>query len=173
MERCTKVINIFKNANPDTKFIFLVHSSVYTYNNGAGYQWKDAVDSLKEQGVTIANWGSLVCDVMNGVTAVPGATQSYNKNSFIISKSASDGYHPNMLTGYITTLMTYCAITGESAVGQDYSFCNDSSINSAFNFTKFINSYYTYNNATTNFPEIFASNSDMKGIHQLIDQYLG
>ena len=42
----------------------------------------------------------------------------------------------NMLTGYITTLMVYCAVTGESAVGQDYSFCNDRALNSAFDFSR-------------------------------------
>ena len=68
--------------------------------------------------------------------------------------------------------MTYCAITGESAVGQTDAFCNDSSLNSHFNFGAFINKYYTYDNATTNFPAIFASKADMDGIRELIDRYL-
>ena len=68
--------------------------------------------------------------------------------------------------------MTYCAITGENAEGQDYSFCGDMKVNRDFRFSSFINSYYTYNGATTNFPEIFESENDMKGIQQLVDTYL-
>ena len=101
-----------------------------------------------------------------------GATQEYNKNTFVIRKSKSDGYHPSMLTGYMASQTLYCALTGESAVGQDYSFCGDKNINSAFNFDKFIADYYTYDGATTNFPAVFASKTDMAGIQKLIDKYL-
>ena len=41
-----------------------------------------------------------------------------------------------------------------------------------FNFNKFISTYYTYDGATTNFVRIFASESDMRGIRQLIDTHL-
>lgn len=163
-----RVMDLFKEANPDTKFVFLVQALAHT----DGYPWLTEIKELEEKGVIIVDWGSVVFDIMNGIVDVPGATQTYNKNSFIISKSAKDGYHPSMLTGYITTLMTYCAITGESAVGQDYSFCNDPEINDAFDFEAFIEKYYTYNNATTNFPEVFESESDMEGIQTLIDECL-
>jgi len=102
---------------------------------------------------------------------VPGATQFYNKNTFIIAQSSSDGYHPNQLSGYITALMTYCAMTGESAVGQDYSFCGDGAVNSKFAFKGFISAKYK-NGQTTNYPEVFGSVSDMRGLQTLIDQYL-
>lgn len=68
--------------------------------------------------------------------------------------------------------MAYCAITGESAVGQEYSFCSDASIHNEFDFDYNIKTYYTYDNATTNFPKIFDSKSDMKGLQQLADEYL-
>ena len=73
--------------------------------------------------------------------------------------------------------MTYCAITGEAAVGQTYSFCNDamlrpSSNSKFFNFDKFIETYYTYGGATTNYPEVFASEADMLGLQKLIDEHL-
>ena len=114
----------------------------------------------------------MLYDVINGDVTVPGATQTYNKHSFIIQQSESDGFHVNMLAGYLTTLMTFSAITGRSAVGQTYAFCNDSTINTAFNFDAFIARYYTYGGATTNFPEIFASASDMRGLQLLVNQYL-
>ena len=168
MSRVDAVMEMFREENPDVKFVFLVQTDVHNKS----YWWKSEIKTLEEKGVIVVDWGALVCDIINGVTTVPGATEEYNKNSFIVCKSASDGYHPNMLTGYITALMTYCAITGESAVGQSYAFCGDTTVQSAFNFNKFISTYYTYDGATTNFDRIFASESDMRGIQQLIDTYL-
>lgn len=160
------VMEIFKAENPDTKFIFLEHSSAHLNNYARLSQLKE----LAAAGVTVVDWGDLVVDIINGETTVPGATQEYNKNSFIVSQSASDGYHPNMLTGYITSLMTYCAITGEKAQGQPYAFCDNSAINSIFDLDAYNEKYYTY--SPSNFVDIFGSEADMKGIQQLIDQYL-
>ena len=165
---CNKVMNIFRAANPNVRFVLLVQRSAHFDN----YVWLSSIKELAAQGVTIVDWGALVDDIINGKVQVPGAKQTYNKNSFIVCKSADDGYHPNMLTGYITSLMTYCALTGEDAEGQDYSFCGNTKISNNFSFTKFISSYYTYNGATTNFTKIFESADDMKGIQQLVDRYL-
>ncbi len=164
----SRVTEFFKEANPEVKFVFIVSRRAHE----SKLQWLSELKTLDEQGFIIVDWGDLVDDIITGKVSVPDATQSYNQNSFIVCKSASDGYHPNMLTGYITSLMTYCAITGESAVGQDYSFCGDNTVSSAFNFAYFISKYYTYQGATTNFTEIFASESDMSGIQSLIDEYL-
>ena len=168
LDKCDMVMNFFKEANPNVKFIFLVHEQAHTTE----YVWLSEVKELEKKGVTIVDWGKLVYDLINGNVSVPNATQIYNKNSFIVCKSEKDGYHPNLLTGYITALMTYCAITGESAVGQDYSFCNNSGLDVNFDFDRFKSLYYTYNNPTTNFAEIFESPSDMEGIQRLIDKYI-
>ena len=77
-------------------------------------QYKD----LYEKGYLIADWGYLVKNIIGGTETVPGATQVYNKNTFIVK----DKYHPNMLSGYITTLFAYCTITGEKASGQPYMY---------------------------------------------------
>ena len=66
--------------------------------------------------------------------------------------------------------MLYCALTGESAVGQDYSFCSNGNLNDRFDFNAYIKSYYLKD--TTNFPEIFNTPSDMLGIQEIIDEYL-
>ena len=161
-------MDIFKEANPDVKFVLLVARRIHEKN----LRWLSGLKTLEGQGVIIVDWGKIVDDVIKGKTQVPGAALSYNQNSFIVCKSASDGYHPNMLTGYITSLMTYCAITGEKAEGQDYSFCGNTKVNSNFRFSSFISSYYTYKGATTNFVQIFESENDMRGIQQLIDRYL-
>lgn len=167
-QQCDMLINIFREANPDVKFIFHIPHSPYEKN----FAWLSNLDVLSQKGMLITQWGELVSDLISGTTTVPGGTQIYNRNSFVVCKSATDGYHPSVLTGYITTLMLYCTITGESAVGQDYSFCGDTSINIKFSFENFIKTYYTYDNATTNFVDIFSSPTDMLGIQQLIDEYL-
>jgi len=168
LSKCEMVMGIFKEANPDAKFVFLIQAHAHMN----GYRWLSEVKELEKKGVIIVDWGKLVSDIIAGNAKVLGAKEEYNKNTFIIKKSEADGFHPNMLTGYITTLMTYCAITGESAVNQDYSFCNDSSVNEEYDFKKFCDIYYTYDNATTNFPAVFDSPEDMRGIQTLIDRYL-
>ena len=68
--------------------------------------------------------------------------------------------------------MAYCAITGESAVGQDYSFCDDTSIHSYYGIDRFYDRYYK-DVMDTNFHIVFRSPEDMKGLQMLADQYLG
>ena len=181
LEDMEGIMNFFKAANPEVKFAVLVPYSAYGTIGSVIHLAKEFLDGLKAvdaMGVTVVDWGGLVMDILTGRVTVPNSTLSYTKNSFVICKSAKDGYHPNQLSGYITTLMTYCALTGTSAPGQDYAFCNDSSQRPAntsskfYDFESFISTYYTYNNATTNYPEIFASDADMRGIQSLIDAHL-
>ena len=160
-------VDFFRAANPDVKIFFFAQSRLYEWN----VQWLPALQEMENQGVTVLEWGALVEDVISGKATVANATQQYARNSFIINQSASDGYHPNMLTGYITAQMAYCAITGESAVGQPYSFCTDSAILYDFDASIYIENYYK-NGANTNMLEIFRSPDDMQGLQALIDQYL-
>ena len=166
--RVENIMEIFRQANPNVQFLFSVPSAVYFENK----VWRDEIELLKGLGVTIVDWGALVYDIVEGYAPVPNARQEYTKNSFIIRQSALDGKHPNMLTGYLSSLMLYCAITGESAIGQDWSFCCDTKVNSNFNATSFIKTYYCYQNATTNFTDIFASTPDMLSLQKLVDQYV-
>jgi hypothetical protein len=118
--------------------------------------------------VRIVNWGGMLHDISQGDVTVPGGALTYARSSFVNSK---DDHHENLLAGYLTTLMTYCAITGESAVGQPYDFVNDSSINPLFDLEAFKTKNYP-DNGKTNFIEIFQSEADMTGLQQLADQYL-
>jgi len=90
-----------------------------------------------------------------------------------------------MLSGYITTQMIYSVLTGEKALGEDYSFCTDTTVNEKFSVEAFLKSYYKYDNISaedsetkltgdelTTFPEVFKSPSDMEGIQKLIDEYI-
>ena len=163
------IIKFFKEANPDVKIVCLGNLGCHGYSSfgtdlPAIY---NHYPTLADKGVIIADWGGLVYRIMHGIYTVPGGSQTYSQNSFIVK----DGFHPNMLAGYITTLMAYCTVTGESAVGQTCDFCNDRSINAKFNFNTYVSDYYTAE-ITTNFPDIFASASDMRGIQELVDRYL-
>ena len=161
-------IAIFKKANPHVKFAFLMQYRIHEQM----YEWRSAIKELEARGVTVVDWGALVWDLITGAAVVPNTKEGYNRNTFIISKSESDGYHPNMLTGYITTLMTYCALTGDSAVGQPYKFCGDAKINLAFDFEKFKSSFYTYGDSSTNFDTVLKSAENIRGIQELVDKYL-
>ena len=151
----------FKQANPNVKVIFMMHQLPYTRN----YGWVDQVAQLKNSGITVVNWGEMLHGILQGTETVPGTAQTFNNNSFIISKSSSDGYHPNLLTGYITVLMTYCAITGEKAEGQPWEFIDKVTIDA------YKASHYTYDK-DTNFDAVLQSESEMLGFQKLIDQYM-
>ena len=68
--------------------------------------------------------------------------------------------------------MTYCAITGESSVGQPYRFCGDTDIDPLYSFPDYVARHYTYGQCATNFPEVFASKETMTALQNLADQYL-
>ena len=174
------VLNFFKTANPNVKFVLLVPYHCYGTIGSSLITTKNYLNRLKThagEGMIVSDWGGLVMDILNKKVTVPGSTISYTKNTFVIAKSAKDGYHPNLLSGYITTLMTYCAITGDKAQGQTYAFCNDESLSPKagsylFSFTNFISEYYKPDYGTTNFDQVFASKTDMSGIQGLIDAHL-
>ncbi|MBQ8391122.1 MAG: hypothetical protein IJX50_01080 [Clostridia bacterium] len=164
------IMDMFRAENPDVKFICLGNLAAYGINStdklypGILASYKP----LSEKGVIIANWGEIANDILTGKVTVPGATQTYDKNSFIVK----DGHHPNMLAGYLTTLIAYCAITGESAVGQPYDYYFDKSLAPTIDISGYVDYYYVNGDADSNFPEIFASTSDMNGLQQLVDEYL-
>ena len=174
------IMNIFKAGNPNTKFVLLVPYTAYgVIGPGTPSVAKNTLNNLKtlaNQGVTIVDLGGLVMDILNKTVTVPNSIITYEKNTFVVAQKASDGFHPNVLSGYITTVMTYCAITGDTAQGKAYDFCNDPALRNSsetsvyYNFDNFISKYYTV--GTTNFDKVFASQTDMRGIQGLIDQHI-
>ncbi len=159
---CKQIMSL---CGEDTQFYYLCH--LYTISSGHD-RITGAFDELRSLGVQIVNWGQLAYDVWHGTAKIPGSTLSYNKQSFVVNKK--DSHHQNMLSGYITAQMAYCAITGKSAVGQSYAFCTDKTVNSLFDTERYINNYYNPN--TTNFDKVFASPTDMEGFQHLMDEYL-
>ncbi len=163
------IIKFFKDANPDVKIVCLANLGCHGYSSfgtdlPAIYNY---YPTLAEKGVIMADWGGLVYRIMHSIYTVPGGSQTYGKNTFIVK----DGFHPNMLSGYIAALMAYCTVTGESAVGQTYDFCNDVRVNAKFSFANYVKDNYT-EAKTTNFPDIFKSEGDMRGIQELVDNYI-
>ena len=180
VENVKMVMDFFKAGNPNTKFVILVPYSFYGKIGSAGnvYLMKNFLNSLKtfaSEGVIIVEWGGLVMDILNNKVQVPNATVEYTKNTFVVSK---DNYHPSVLSGYITTLMTYCAITGQKAQGKTYDFCNDPALRDPenplfFDFKQFERTYYVGGtDGSTNFDKVFESQKDMEGIQKLIDKHL-
>ena len=135
------------------------------------YLWTQDLPAMQQAGFTICNWGKMLHDICSGTVTVPHSQQKYDRLSFVVSVSKEDGYHENMLAGYLTALMTYCAITGDSAVGQSYHFCDDPSLDLHFCLDAHKQLKYTYF-TNTNFPEIFRSPGDMLGLQELTDRYL-
>ena len=167
LEYLKEAMDPFIEANPNVKFLMHVPHQAYVQE----FHWIDKLQELTEADIRIANWGELCHDVVKGTVQVPGATQEYNYQSFVIRWREDDGFHQNILAGYLTSLMVYCAITGESAVGQPYLFTNDSTLNPSFGWERMKGVHYSYD-PTTNFIEIFSSEADMNGLQQLADQYL-
>ena len=164
-----KVVNLFKEANPNVQFVLIAHHSNYTSTNANYQEVRASLKDMSARGMIIADWGRMTTDIYEGRVQVPGATQTFHKDSFVVHWPG-DNYHPNMLTGYITALWVYSVITGERAEGQPYAFCTDKSISSKFDIDAFVKKYYT--EGETNIKEIFSSEADMKGLQQLIDTYI-
>ena len=168
------VMELFRAENPDVKFYYGIYTGMYTNEKSITEALPQSLERIKDLGVTMIDVGTLAYDVINGVTEVPGATMEYNNHSFLVG---TDTYHQNILSGYLYALMTYCAITGETAVGQPYGFCYDEN-NEAYPAGKslkletYIEKYYTPAEVTTNFPQIFASEADMKGLQELANEYI-
>lgn len=167
LEYLQPMMEVFQAANPNVQFLLPVPHMAY----GNKYAWIPRLQDIDTSKITLCNWGKMLSDILDGTVQVPNATQQYIKSSFVVSISEKDGHHQNLLAGYLTALMLYCTITGDSAVGLPYDFCNDTGINPLFSFDAYKKQYYTYD-TFTNFPEIFASPADMEGLQQLVDRYI-
>jgi len=163
LEHLRPAMAFFRKGNPNVRFLLLIPHMIHEKQE----IWLPDVHQLKQAGFLIVDWGRLLHDLSQGKTAVPGGTLPLSRSSFVNSK---DNHHENPLAGYITTLMTYCAITGESAVGQPYEFCYDKQLHKKFDLEAF--KAANYPDCNTNFIQVFHSKADMAGLQQLADQYL-
>mgnify|MGYP004564542971 FL=1 len=136
---------------PKTKFaVMITHYDIAEKANNLA-----ALKKTQADGWIILPWGELVSDLWNG--KVSGMGYKYTRRDFVITK---DNQHPNYLTGYIEALMTYCALTGNSAVGADYSFVSRSL------------GYYTGGAAETQFVTVLGDTAEMERLQKLTDERL-
>ncbi len=167
MTHLQPTLDFFRQANPDVKFLLLVPHMAFVKK----FVWRGELQAAVDAGITVVNWGGMLDDLVNKAVTIPESDTQFFKASFVVSIDKQDGHHQNLLAGYLTALMTYCAITGESAVGQPYAFADDSSLSPHFDMEKFQKENYVYE-PFTNFVEIYRSETDMLGLQQLVDQYI-
>ena len=170
-ENIDYVMNYFREANPNVKFVLLGNHAVHGVTNRSDSYHPGIIEyykTLEEKGFIIADWGEIISDIVGGKVSVPGATETYNQNTFV---NTADGHHENELAGYITALSAFCAITDESAIGQPYAFCSDASLHKYFDLYERRSERYK-NDSDTNFIEVFNSPSDMLGLQKLVDRYI-
>lgn len=163
---CRAVMRRFTEVNPDVRFFYLVHPYSYLKHHT---HLTNALPALEAEGVTIVDWGRLVCDLIADTTARPAAAWRYSRTSFI--KNKGDSHHPNPLSGYLTAQMCYCAASGRSAVGQSCACCEQVRCNDATGFDDFVEKHYAAP-SDTDFREIFASPAAMTELQRLMDDYL-
>lgn len=175
IEELKGFMKLFTDVNPDCKFIYSIPCGAYWYKDADRINFRDtyvgtvyAKEIAKLDNMIVMDWGGLIYDLIKGNTSVPDASFAYDVNSFIVD----DGYHPNLLTGYINTLMTYCMITGETAVGQPINLENGKETGTAKQYRMSNYVKYFYKTKTTNFVEIMESESEMQKIQKLIDRYI-
>ena len=162
------VVDFFKEANPDVKFVLLGNASVYGNNKTdtpypgiTGYY-----KTLAEQGFLMADWGKLANDLIHGIVVPEGSSITYNKNCFVIK----DGFHPNYLSGYIASVMTYCAITGTAAADIPADMFQDSAMVIALD--SHLSKSYSNPEYDTNCKIILTTQTELEKVHLLIDKYL-
>jgi hypothetical protein len=138
---------------PQTQFCYYI-TTCDIIGNELDYAIQTAVKIRDEKGGLYIPLGHLLYGVVTGIEKMNQSSLSYEYSSFI----NEDRLHPNYLTGYLTALMTYCTITGRSAVGISYDFVSKSK------------NYYP--STTSNFDQILTSDADMKALQALIDKYV-
>ena len=157
----TDILKLFPNA----KCVFMPHE--YFYKNDKTPYIINNLENIKKEGCLIANAGQLVSDLYKGNESVENSSYTYNRSTFIIT---GDSHHTNPLEGYLKTLLAYTAITGKSAVGMEYKYTDDTSINQNFDLKAFRKKYYN-NVSDTNFYEIMHDDKEIEGLQKLVDKY--
>ena len=140
---------------PETKFAFFVHH--HNVQNNHTYVIGTA-EKLRDEGSAVyISQGHLIYDLWTNKVENPDATMKYNQDSFCVNQP-NDRHHPNYLNGYLLALQVYHAFTDRSIVDTDSNFVSES-----LEFYK--------NGATSNYPQILQSESDMHGLKKLIEEY--
>ena len=165
------VASRFTAVNPNIKKIYINH--IYSVYKNHGNILNNLKTLHDDDGYTIINCGQLAYDIYTGAVSVPGGSLSYSDRYTFCNHKSGDSYHPNPLMGYIMTQMAYCALTGESADYADYSTLVKGCLFGAGSTTydNYYSTYYT-TEATLPFMTVLDNTAEMRGIQQLIPNYI-
>lgn len=167
----TTLIDRFRSVNPDVKVFYINHIySVFKEHDNILSQLRKLHD---KDGVTIINCGQLAYDIYTKKVQIPGGSVNYADKYTFCNHIGSDSHHPNPLMGYIMTQMMYCALTGEPAEGTDYLNLLKSSKfgKESVSYDDYYAKYYE-TAAAVPFTSVVENAAEMKGIQQLIPQYI-
>ena len=144
----------------------------YHYSkNFTGYYNDLAVASLKNIGVNLCGYGSLMYDIVKNVVVIKGSNIDYTslgtKGAGVFNNCATSTMYPNPLAAYIASVWIYCRLTGAKAEGQPYDF-----VKTIINFDEWLSANNAYPAPSNTFIDVFNSPNDMLEIQKLIDQYL-
>lgn len=168
---CRALYGKFAAQNPNVRKVYINH--VYSVFKNHGNVLGNLKTLHEQDDVTIVNCGQLAYDIYTGKVSVPGGSLTYPDRYTFVNHTSSDYYHPNPLMGYIMTQMTYCALTGDTAVFPDYaSLVKGCSFGSgSVSYGNYYTKYYT-TPAALPFTTVLDNAAEMQGIQQLIPSYI-
>ena len=140
--------------SPETKFGFYVTTYDAFHNFSPSFE---AARRIRDAGGVYIPLGHMIDDIINNRVSV-GGKEEYNKNSFIVCRKG-DTFHPNTLTGYLTALCVYRAVTERDVTLADSSF------------VEAIEKEAFYSLGESNHERIIASDDEMRTLKALINIY--
>lgn len=158
---------------PGVKYYYLV--AYYNCNSDPGSITKveNILNKFRVQGydVELVRWGQLADDLVKGTYKLQGSNYKYSKTTFQVTQNTGNR-HPNPLSGYMCVQTAFTQVTGLSAVGQDYSFCENALYGSdgkKKGYDGFYSNYYVDN--SSNFRDIMKDPAEMRRLQAAIDVY--
>lgn len=158
---------------PGVKYYYLV--AYYNCNSDPGSIAKveQIINKFRVQGydVELVRWGQLAQDLVQGTYKLQGSNYKYSKTTFQVTQNTGNR-HPNPLSGYMCVQTAFTQVTGLSAVGQDYSFCENALYGSdgkKKGYDGFYSNYYVDN--SSNFRDIMKDSAEMRRLQAAIDIY--
>lgn len=160
------------------RFFFLVHNYFYPHGSASGKNWGEHIRAVAD-GIHAAHpedgvidWGRLIDGLVAGEIIPPGHDPSvrYGLYSFVVHQSAKDGYHPNMLTGYLSALMVLHAALDVPVTELDAPVWQAVHPNDMPSPEAYAARYCTLPGDGTSFTDIFGNSQELRALRALVDQ---
>lgn len=158
---------------PGVKYYYLV--AYYNCNSDPGSitAVENILNKFRVQGydVELVRWGQLAQDLVQGTYKLQGSSYKYSKTTFQVTQTTGNR-HPNPLSGYMCVQTAFSQVTGLSAVGENYGFCENAMYGSdgkKKGLDGFYSNYYVDN--SSNFRDIMRDPAEMRRLQTAIDIY--